>query len=148
MVSVVLVVSSKYWKLSYFERGRFQNFVFVSHGDVASSVKNKAPPSLKQSGDENTDKHKQLLGIVLGMGGVKFIYVLPFSKGQKKHINFFKINSLAPTQDRPILGPRKKFMCLISWERTQKRHININFLGAFWGSKTGSPDGPFGPQKV
>ena len=39
----------------------------------------------------------------------------------------------------------KKFMCLISWERTQK---GTHLSGGFWGSKTGSQTGHFRPQKV
>ena len=70
------------------------------------------------------------------------------NRGRKKHINSFNINFLAPTQNPPFWAPRKKFMCLISWERTQKRHININFFGAIWGSKRGSQTGHFRPQKV
>ena len=44
----------------------------------------------------------------------------PFGRGPKNHINFFNINFWAPTQNTPFWAPRKKFMCLISWERTQK----------------------------
>ena len=70
------------------------------------------------------------------------------NRGRKKHINFFNINFLAPTQNPPFWAPRKKkFMCLISWERTQKRHISINLFGAIWGSKRGVPNGPFSATK-
>ena len=50
-------------------------------------------------------------------------------RGRKKHINFFNINFSAPTQIPPFWAPRKKFMCLISWERTQ------NFRGQKGGPK-------------
>ena len=43
------------------------------------------------------------------------------ARGQKKHINFFNINFLAPTQNTRFWAPRKKLMCLISWERKQKK---------------------------
>ena len=68
-------------------------------------------------------------------------------RGQTKHINFFNINFLAPTQNPRFWTPRKKFMCLISWERTQKRHININFSGGFGGSKTACLNGPLWATK-
>ena len=43
-------------------------------------------------------------------------------KGRKRHINVFNINFLAPPpQSPPYWAPRKKFMCLILWERTQKK---------------------------
>ena len=38
---------------------------------------------------------------VAGQRGLK-------TKGRKKHINFFNINFLAPTQNPPIWGPQKK----------------------------------------
>ena len=54
------------------------------------------------------------------------------NRGPKKHINFFNINFLAPTQNAPLWTPRKKFMCLISWERTPKRDPRELFGGDFW----------------
>ena len=33
------------------------------------------------------------------------------NKGRKKHINFFNINFLPPTQNAPLRAPRKKFIC-------------------------------------
>ena len=53
--------------------------------------------------------------------------------GRKKHINISNINFLAPTQNPPFWAPRKKFMCLISWERTQKRDPHKLFRGDFRG---------------
>ena len=57
------------------------------------------------------------------------------------NINFFKINFLGPTQNTPFWAPRKKFMCLISWERTQKG-THRNFFGGIFGVKKGVPNGP------
>ena len=71
-----------------------------------------------------------------------------FVKGQKKHINFFNINSLPPTQNTPFWTPREKFMCLMSWERTQKRDPHKLFSGRNLGSKRGSQTGHFRPQKA
>ena len=59
------------------------------------------------------------------------------SRGPKKHRNFFNVNFLPPTQNTPFQVPRtKKFMCLISWERTKGTHIN--FFGGIFGVKRGS----------
>ena len=68
-------------------------------------------------------------------------------RGPKRHINFFNINFLAPTQNTPFWTPRKMFMCLISRERTQKG-THINFFGGTLGVKRGSQTGRFRPQKV
>ena len=71
----------------------------------------------------------------------------PFSDtGPKKHINFFNINFLAPTQNTRFWPPRKKLMCLISWERTQKG-THINFFGGDFGVKKGVPNRPFSATK-
>ena len=59
----------------------------------------------------------------------------PKDRGRKKHINFFNINFLPPTRNPPFWAPRKKFMCLISWERAQKRDPHKLFRGDFWGQK-------------
>ena len=69
-----------------------------------------------------------------------------FFWGRKKHINFFNINFLAPTQNPPFWTPRKKFMCLISWERTQKGTPHRLFWADFW-VKNGVPNGPFSATK-
>ena len=63
-------------------------------------------------------------------------------RGQKKHINFSNINFLSPAQNPPFWAPRKKFMCLISWERAQKRDPHKLFWGVF-GSRKGVPNGRF-----
>ena len=69
------------------------------------------------------------------------------NKERKKHINSFNINFLTPPK-RPILDPSEKIMCLISWERTQKKGTHINFFGGIFGSKRGSQTGHFRPQNV
>ena len=63
------------------------------------------------------------------------------NKGRKNTINFFD-----PTQKvKPrTLGPQKKFMCLISWERTQKRDPHKLFRVDFWGQKRGAKEAIFG----
>ena len=48
----------------------------------------------------------------------------------------------------PILGPRKKFMCLISWERTQKRDPHRVFRGDFGGQKRGPKRAIFGHKSL
>ena len=67
-------------------------------------------------------------------------------KGRKKHINFLNINSLHPAQKPHFGPPGKKFMCLISWERTQKS-THVNFFGGNLGVKKGAPNGPFRTTK-
>ena len=42
------------------------------------------------------------------------------------------------------LGPRKKFMCLISWERTQNRDPHKLLRGDFLGQKGGPKRAIFG----
>ena len=64
----------------------------------------------------------------------------------KRTINFFNINFLPPTQNAPFWAPRKKFMCLISWEKTQTRDPHKLFRGGFLGQK-GVPNGPFSATK-
>ena len=71
----------------------------------------------------------------------------PQAKGPKKNINFFNINFLAPTRNTPFWVPRKKFMCLISWERTHKRDPHKLFGGDFWGQKGGPKRAIFGHKK-
>ena len=70
-----------------------------------------------------------------------------FFRGPKKHINFSNINFLAPTQNTPFWATRKKFMCLISWERTQKRDPHKLFRGDFGGQKGSPKRAIFGHKK-
>ena len=58
------------------------------------------------------------------------VLVFDVSKGQKKAKNNFQHNLFGTHAKPPILGPQKK-VYVISWERTQKRHINMNFFGGF-----------------
>ena len=61
------------------------------------------------------------------------------ARGQKKtHTHTHKLfqNKLfAPPPKNPFFGPGKEFMCLISWERTQKGDPLKLFRGDFWGQK-------------
>ena len=55
---------------------------------------------------------------------------------QNRHINFLNINFL-PLK-LPSCAPLNKCMCLISWERTQKKApTSVGFLGQSKGSQTG-----------
>ena len=68
-------------------------------------------------------------------------------KRQKKHINIFNINFLAPTQNPQFWAPRKKkktFMRFLSWEPTQKRDPHKLFRGDFLGQKGGPKRAIFG----
>ena len=59
-------------------------------------------------------------------------------RGQEKAHKLFPHQLLAPTQNTRFGAPRKKLMCLISWERTQKRESHKLFRGDF-GDKKGGP---------
>ena len=68
-------------------------------------------------------------------------------KGLKKHVNFFNISFLAPTQNPP---PRKKkIMCLISYflGKNAKKGPTSTFSGGFWGQKRGPKRAIFGHRK-
>ena len=67
--------------------------------------------------------------------------------GTEKHINFFYINFLAPTQNTRFGAHIKKFMCLISWEATQKRDPHQLFRGDSWGQK-GDPKRAISATKI
>ena len=54
-----------------------------------------------------------------------------------RRTSVFNINFLAPTRNTPFWAPSKKFMCLISWERTQTRDPHKLFRGDFGGQKGG-----------
>ena len=71
----------------------------------------------------------------------------PFSRGWKKHINFFNIDFLPPTQNTPFWAPSKKFMCLISWERMQNRDPHEIFREEFWDQIGGPKRAIFGHKK-
>ena len=62
-------------------------------------------------------------------------------------INFFNINFLPPTQNPEFWAPEKKVMCLISWERTQKRDPHKLFRGGFWGQNGGPKPAIFSHKK-
>ena len=64
-----------------------------------------------------------------------------------KHITFFNINFLPSTQNPPFWSPRKIIMCLISWERTQKRDPHKLFRGHVGGQKWGPKRAIFGHGK-
>ena len=68
-------------------------------------------------------------------------------RGPKQHKNFFNINFWAPTQNTPFWAPRKKLMCFISWERTQKREPHKLFSGGFWVQKGRPKRAIFGHKK-
>ena len=70
-------------------------------------------------------------------------------KGQKKAHKLFQHKLFGPHPKPRFWAPRRKSLCAsISWERTQKRHRNINFFAGILGSKTGFQTGHFGPQRV
>ena len=50
----------------------------------------------------------------------------------EKDIYIFNINFLPPPET-PHFGPPEQIMCLVSWERTQKRDPHELFQGGLWG---------------
>ena len=62
----------------------------------------------------------------------------PLLGARKKHINSFQYKLFGPHSKPPIWAPRKKLMCLISWERTQKRDPHK----LYWGDLGGQIQGP------
>ena len=69
------------------------------------------------------------------------------NKGPKRHMNFVNMNFLAHPKP-PILGPpEKKFMCLISWERTHKRDPHKLFRGDLRDQKRGPKRAIVGHKK-
>ena len=68
-------------------------------------------------------------------------------KGQKKHINFFDINFLAPTQ-APHLGPPEKSSCASFSGKERKKGTHLNFCrGDFRGPKRGPKQAIFSHRK-
>ena len=61
---------------------------------------------------------------------------------QRSDLFFLEHKLFGPHPKPPILGPPEKFMCLISWERTQKG-TRIDFFGGIFGVKNGVPNWPF-----
>ena len=70
-----------------------------------------------------------------------------FFRGAEKAHKLFQHKLFGPHPKPPILCPQKKFMCLISWERTQKRDPHKFFRGDFWGRKRGPKRVIFGHKK-
>ena len=69
-------------------------------------------------------------------------------RGPKKHINFFNINFLAPTQNTPFGVPRKKKVYVPHFlGKDAKQCSHINFFGGIFGFKKGVPNGPFSATK-
>ena len=63
-------------------------------------------------------------------------------RGPKKHINWFDINFLAPTQKHSILGPQKKAYV------PRSKRVPHKLLRGDFGSKRVSQTAHFRPQKV
>ena len=114
-------------------------YVFPLFLGKRETHKQNVPGNLRKRPGESRDSP----GIIPGQSRDDFVYV----KGRKKHINFFNINFLAPTQNLPFWAPRKKFMCLISWQRTQKRDPHKLFRGDLGGQKRGPKQAIFGHKK-
>ena len=69
------------------------------------------------------------------------------ARGRKKHITFFNINFLAPTQ-KTQFGPPEKSSCASFPGKERQKGTHINFFGGISVSKRGQQTGHFRPQKV
>ena len=71
-----------------------------------------------------------------------------FYRGQKMHLNFFKINFLAPTQKTRFGAPRNKSLCASFFlGKDAKKGTHINLFRGFFGVKTGVPNRTFSATK-
>ena len=74
------------------------------------------------------------------------IFAVSVFRGRKKHINFFNINFMAPTQNPPFWAPRKKFMSHFLGKNAKEAHKHKLFRGNL-GVKKGVPNRPFSATK-
>ena len=70
------------------------------------------------------------------------------SEGDGKTHKLFQHKLFAPAQNAPFWTPRKKLMCLISWERTQQRDPHKCFWGEFGGQKRAPKQAIFGHKSL
>ena len=66
---------------------------------------------------------------------------LSANKGQKKHINFFNINFLSPTQNAPFWAPRKKVYVPLFLGKNAKKEDPQKKFRANFGVQKGAPKG-------
>ena len=92
------------------------------------------------SGTESSPNIKFLGGISPGRPG-------GYPQGTEKAHKLFQHKLFGPHPKPPNLGPQKKFMCLISWERTQKGDPHKLFRAEFWGQKGCPKRAIFGHKK-
>ena len=67
--------------------------------------------------------------------------------GRKKHINFFNINILAPTQNPPFWAPQKSLCASFPWKECHKGDPHKLFLGILGGQKGGPKRSIFGHKE-
>ena len=68
-------------------------------------------------------------------------------RGTEKAHKLFQHELFGPHPKPPVWAPRKKFMCLISWERTTKGDPHKLFRREFGGQKRGPKRTVFGHKK-
>ena len=68
-------------------------------------------------------------------------------KGRKKHINFFNINLLPPTQNPPVGLPAKS-LCASFPGKERKKGAHVNFFGGILGQKGVPIQTIFGHKKL
>ena len=119
-----------------------------------ASLSNASVPCckcIKKSSPVRNLQHELSLTFQLGRAYQKLLAAvwrasLSLLRTEKAH-KLFQHQLFGPHPKPPFWAPRKKLMCLISWERTPKK-THTNFSGGFGGSKTGSQTGHFRSQKV
>ena len=72
---------------------------------------------------------------------------LATTSGPKRTRKLFQHKLFGPRPNIPFWAPRKKFMCLISWERTKRRDPHKLCQGDFGGQKGGPKRAIFGHKK-
>ena len=77
--------------------------------------------------------------LLWGVGVVRNI----FRKGHK----LFQHKIFGPHPKHPILGPEKKFTCLVSWDKSAKEAHKHKLFREILGVKSGVPNGPFSATK-
>ena len=71
---------------------------------------------------------------------------VPENKGQKRHINFFKINFWPPPKT-PRFGPPEKSLCASFPGKGRKKRDPHKLFRGILGPKNGAPNGPLSATK-
>ena len=125
-------------------------FTFLQDSVTAFALTSYKSRWAKEFSERKETKRDFFLRVIGSISGNSPASISLKNRGPKKHINFFKINFLAPTQN-PVLGPHqkeKRVVCLISWERMQKRDPHKLFRADFGVKKRGPKRAIFGHKSL